>query len=135
MYQNTLRPEQLLTSVNSAVTVHRRLQVRYAYREEARQFWFTWARFISERFPGRATAFLYEEMWGQQDRLHLLLHLSSMQMYEELTRLAAQDEEFRALMQAPVVSEHKGGGLWSDVVIEGSMTDTLLVPAPGRVAG
>lgn len=130
-YQSRLDPDRLLHSVNSALTVHRRLQVRYAVREEARKFWFDWAGHVCEAMAGRATAFLYEEMWGQQDRLHLLIHLSSMDAYHELTALPETDPKMRELLTSPVVSAAKGGGSWHDTVLDGSMTDTLWAPLHG----
>lgn len=131
-YQSRLAPDKLLHSVNSALTVHRRLQVRYAMREEARKFWFDWAGHVSEAMAGRATAFLYEEMWGQQDRLHLLIHLSSMDAYHELMALDETDPELRRLLTSPAVGPAKGGGNWHETVLDGSMTDTLWAPLQGH---
>jgi len=131
-YQSRLAPEQLLHSVNTPLTVHRRLQVRYALREEARKFWFDWAGYVSEAMVGRATAFLYEEMWGQQDRLHLLIHLASPDAYHELMALQESDPELRRLMASQVVADSKGGGGWHRTVLDGTMTDTLWAPLHGR---
>lgn len=132
MYQSTLDSGAQLHSVNAALTVHRRLQVRYRFREEARRFWFEWANYITTTMPGRATAFLYEEMWGQQDRLHLMIHLASMDAYTELRTLSDHDLEYRSLLASPVVPPEHGGGPWHETVLDGTMTDTLWAPVQKR---
>ncbi|WP_155372895.1 DUF6039 family protein [Catellatospora vulcania] len=133
MFQTTLPPEQLLHSVNSALTVHRRMQVRYKYREEARQFWFGWCARVTEALTGRATAFLYEEMWGQQDTLHLLIHLADLEAYTEVKALAQHDQQMRELLGSQV-APGEGSGLWHETVLDGTMADTLWAPLPGRAA-
>ena len=130
-YQSRLDFDQLLHSVNAQLTVHRRLQVRYALREEARKFWFDWAGYVSEAMVGRATAFLYEEMWGQQDRLHLLIHLGSQEAYHELMALQETNPELRRLMASPIAADSAGAGGWHRAVLDGTMTDTLWAPLRG----
>lgn len=128
MYQTELPPETLLNSANSAITVHRVAQARYAVREEARVFLYEWAGRVNEALAGSATAFLYEEMWGLQDRLHLYLHLSSLDAYQALLALDATDPEMRALLGRQWVPGFKGGGTWERLFVDGSIAETVLTP-------
>ncbi|HEX6967239.1 MAG TPA: DUF6039 family protein [Micromonosporaceae bacterium] len=128
MYQTALPPERLLHSANSAVTVHRTYQARYGVREEARLFLYEWAGYVNESLDGRATAFLYEEMWGRQDRLHLLIHLSSLEAYGRLLDLVDHDAGMHDLLGRQWVPTFKGGGGWQRLFIDGSIAETVLVP-------
>ncbi|MFC9912527.1 DUF6039 family protein [Streptomyces sp. NPDC059862] len=127
-FQTTLPAEQLLHSANSALTVHRVVQARYAFRDEARVFLYEWANAVNEALPGSATAFLFEEMWGRQDRLHTLIHLSSMDAYVRLTELAEKDPGVRALLSRQWIPGFKGGGTWERLFVDGTMSETLLAP-------
>ncbi|MEU8891955.1 DUF6039 family protein [Streptomyces sp. NPDC048442] len=128
LHQTTLPPERLLHSVNSALTVHRTFRVPYALREEARVFAFEWCGYVNQALEGRLTAFLYEEMWGHQDTLHLLLHATSLDSYHRLLELERTDGGLRALRDSQRLPEHSGGAVWHSTLIEGSQRDTLWVP-------
>jgi len=127
-HQTTLPADRLLHSGNSGVTVHRVVQAQYALREEARLFNYEWASYLTEALAGRASAFLYEEMWGRQDRLHTLIHLDSMDGYQDLQRFLRDDKGLHDLMARQWVPTFKGGGGWEQLFVDGSMTETLLAP-------
>jgi hypothetical protein len=128
-FQTTVPSDRLLHSANSALTLHRVGQARYAVRDEARVFLYEWAGAVNEAFVGRATAFLFEEMWGRQDRLHLLIHLSSLEAYEELMEFTESAPSMRALLARQWIPTFKGGGTWEHLFVDGSITDSLLAPA------
>ncbi|WP_328902096.1 MULTISPECIES: DUF6039 family protein [unclassified Streptomyces] len=128
LHQTTLPPERLLNSVNSALTVHRTFRVPYALREEARVFAFEWCGYVNQALEGRMTAFLYEEMWGRQDTLHLLLHATSLDSYHRLLDMERNDRGLRALRDSQRLPEAAGGAVWHSTLIEGSQRDTLWVP-------
>jgi hypothetical protein len=128
MFQTTVPADELLHSVNSALTVHRVMQVHYAVREEARLFAFDWVGQVNQALRGTATAFLYEEMWGQQDRLHILVHLASMDAYRRMLGLAEEDPQHREFLTRQRVPDFKGGGTWERLIVEGTVRDTLLAP-------
>ena len=92
-------------------------------------FLYEWAGAVNEAFVGRATAFLFEEMWGRQDRLHLLIHLSSLDAYEELMEFTESAPGMRALLARQWIPTFKGGGTWEHLFVDGSITDSLLAPA------
>ncbi|WP_415949111.1 DUF6039 family protein [Streptomyces sp. KLOTTS4A1] len=131
-HQTTLPAERLLNSVNSALTVHRTFRVPYALREEARVFAFEWCGYVNKALEGELTAFLYEEMWGQQDTLHLLLHAASLDVYHRLLELERGDQGLRALRASQRLPESAGGAVWHNTLIEGSQRDTLWVPVHRR---
>lgn len=132
MYQSKLAPDQLLSSVSAPLTVHRRLQVRYAYREEARRFWFAWAEHVTESMPGRATAFLFEEMWGRQDRLHLLIHLASPDAYAALPAPDDDDPALREILTELGAAQAGRTPAWHQCAVDGTLADTLWGPLDGR---
>jgi hypothetical protein len=127
--QTRLPADQLINSANAALIVHRTAQAGYALREEARLFSYEWAGRVNEALAGRASAFLYEEMWGRQDRLHILIHLRSLDAYQELLGLPEQDEGMRDLMARQWVPGFKGGGGWERLFIDATIVDTVLMPA------
>ncbi|MEU9704922.1 DUF6039 family protein [Streptomyces sp. NPDC047981] len=127
-FQTKLPAEQLLHSANSALTVHRVVQARYAVRDEARAFLYEWGNAVNDALPGLATAFLFEEMWGRQDRLHTMIHLSSMEAYLHLAELVERDPAMRELLSRQWIPGFKGGGTWERLFVDGSMTETLLAP-------
>jgi len=126
-YQSTLPADTLLNSATAALTVHRVAQARYLVRDEARLYGYEWAGYVNEALRGAATAFVYEEMWGRQDRLHTLIHLASLDAYADLIRLTQEDSGLRDLMSRPRIPGFKGGGSWPQLFIDGSIADTLLV--------
>lgn len=135
-FQTAVPAERLLHSANAGVTVHRVSQARYAVREEARRFLFEWAGYVNQALVGRVTAFLYEEMWGRQDRLHLLIHLSAVESYGELRDLVGGDPGMRELLAQQWIPHFKGGGTAERLFVDGSTAETVLVarpplPAPG----
>lgn len=127
-HQTTLPADALLHSANSAYTVHRVGQAKYAVREEARLFNYEWAQRVNEALKGTATAFVYEEMWGRQDRIHTLIHLASLEAYHEVQALAETDEAMRELLASQRVPTFKGGGGWEHLFVDGSIAETVLAP-------
>jgi len=116
----------LLHSANSAVTVHRSVRVKYQFRNEARHAALDWAEQVNDALAGQATVFLYEETWGLQDRIHLLMHLRSPGTYFQLMRETGLGEGPRWVL-AP--GRGRGGTAAGHcTVIEGTLADTLLVP-------
>ncbi|WP_059006319.1 DUF6039 family protein [Streptomyces specialis] len=132
-FQSRLEPARLLHSVNAPFTVHRRVRVPYRLREEARGFWYAWAARVTEALPGRASAFLYEEMWGRQDRLHLLVHLAGPEVWREILDLPAHDPVIGELLARPVAGGPDGDAEpWHRALLDGTLTDTLWAPLHGR---
>ena len=128
MFQTALPREQLLNSATAPVTVHRVAQARYAVREEARLFGFEWANRVNEAMGGRANAFVYEEMWGRQDRLHTLIHLASLDDYREVLALAGTDQGMRDVLGRQWVPGFQGGGGWQNLFLDGSIQESSIVP-------
>lgn len=125
----TSQPDGLLLhTANAAVIVHRTVQVRYDLRKQARYFAFDWSRYINERLAGRATVFLYEETWGLQDRIHLLIHLGTADAYWDVVQMARRDEGLRRVLGKQWVPDSMGGGGGERTFLEGTLTDTALVP-------
>lgn len=126
-YQTTLTPERLLNSATAPLIVHRTGQARYAVRDEARVFVYEWAGYVNQALEGELTAFLYEEMWGRQDRLHTLIHLASIDACRRLLDLHEHDAGLRELFARQWAPGARGHG-WEYLFVDGSLVETLLVP-------
>lgn len=126
--QLTQPPELQLNSANAGAIVLRNADLRYEFRKEGRIFAFDWQNFVNERLAGQVTALLYEQTWGQQDRIHHLIHLRSLDDYQALAELDRSDEMAEKIYAKQRVHESKGGGTWDRVFVPASIRDTLLIP-------
>ncbi|MCQ6552218.1 DUF6039 family protein [Streptomyces sp. C10-9-1] len=115
----------LLHSANAGVVIHRTGQVRFEYRKVARKLGFDWIGRLNEKLRDRVSAFLYEEQWGTQDRLHWFVHLRSLDDYRRITELEARDPLLRELTGMEV---REGGVPWGAMFLDGTLNDTVLVP-------
>ena len=125
----TLQPaEQQLHSGNAGAIIMRAGNVKYEFREEARLFWWDWAEQVNLELPGVATSFLYEETFGQQDRVHCLVHLRELADYQTLVALDRSPSFRERVYGRPRIHESKGGGTWEKLFVPGTINDTLLIP-------
>ncbi|MFC4534175.1 DUF6039 family protein [Sphaerisporangium dianthi] len=133
-HQTRQPPEQQLNSANAGAVILRTGDVKYEFREEGRQFLYDWSSYVNDNLPGQATAFIYEQTWGRQDRIHCLIHLRSLEDYrlvQELDRGAGMAKEVYDIERVP---EAKGGGRWDRLFAPTSINDVVMVPhlADGR---
>ncbi|MFE3599916.1 DUF6039 family protein [Streptomyces sp. NPDC059096] len=128
--QSSLPLESLLTSASSGLLMHRTAQVHYAYRAEARVLVRTLAETYNLNAKGRTTVLLFEEAFGQMDRLHMFIHMADIEAYQELMALDASPDPSapRASYIQEWISPERGGGTWDKIVIQDSTRDGLLVP-------
>jgi hypothetical protein len=85
--QTSVPVAEALHSANVSVIVERVGQVRAGLRAEARAFALEAAERINTKLAGTAGVFVYEETFGVKDRLHFLMHLTSLDAYYELLRM------------------------------------------------
>jgi len=140
--QAAVAPQDLLHSGNAGVVVAKVGQARSEYRTEARVFARELAKHVNTRQAGNASAFVYEESFGTEDRLHWLIHLRSLDSYYSMIEMGDQDRAYRASLQAErVPAEPSGGGkgAWDRLFADGSLHSTVLLPGdadqPGLVDG
>jgi Family of unknown function (DUF6039) len=126
--QTGLPDEQILHSGNAGIVMHRTGQMVYDLRSEARQFGREVAESINKNLPGECTVFVYEEAFGQADRLHWLIHVKDLTTYLSLLQLHVRDEEVRDIYFRERIAPEKGGGTWARLFIDGSMADVALTP-------
>jgi hypothetical protein len=125
----TLQPVgQQLHSGNAGAIIMRAGNVKYEFREEGRLFWWDWQEAVNMALASVATCFLYEETFGQQDRVHCLIHLRDLSDYETLVELDRSPEFRTRIYGKQRVHETKGGGTWETLFVPGTITDTLLIP-------
>jgi hypothetical protein len=119
-----------LHSANAGVVVHKAGQVRSEFRSEGRLFAREVAKHVNNRQGGRATAFVYEETFGVEDRLHFLIHLRSLETYYSLVEMGDQDRAYRESIAKERVDDG-GGGAWDRLFVDGSLCSTVLLPQAG----
>ena len=95
-HQTSLPPGDLLHSANAGVVVERVGQVRSEFRNEARMFVRELCEHVNTKQVGVATAFVYEETFGVEDRLHILIHLKSLDSYYPMIEMGDRDQKLCA---------------------------------------
>lgn len=127
----TLQPVgQQLHSGNAGAVILRSGNLKYEFREEGRLFWWDWEETVNQALPGAVTCFLYEETFGQQDRIHCLIHLRDLPDYTALAALDRSPEFRERVYNRQRVHESKGGGTWEQLFVPGTISETLLIPRP-----
>ncbi|HEX6969386.1 MAG TPA: DUF6039 family protein [Micromonosporaceae bacterium] len=126
--QAGLAEELLLHSANAAVIVSKVGQVRSEYRNEARVFAREMAKHVNARQAGNATAFVYEETFGTEDRLHWLIHLRSLDVYYRMVEMGDQDRAYRESLTQERVQTDDGAKAWDRLFVDGSLHSSVLLP-------
>jgi hypothetical protein len=120
----------LLNSSNAGLIIHRSGQIRHEFRTEGRQFIAELIGHINRRLPGTATTYAYEEVLGQLDRIHCLIHLKQPNDYRALLHMADRDHRYIDITEADRLSG-RGGGNWERMFTEGTFHETVYVPQHG----
>lgn len=126
--QTSLAPDEILHSANAGCIIERVGQLKNGYRSEGRKFARELAEYINASQAGVASVFLYEETFGTKDRIHWLIHASSLNDYETLVQMGSRDEKFRDLIMRNRVPDEKGGGGWDVMFLDASLQETVLLP-------
>lgn len=126
-HQTQQSEAQLLHSSNSRMLIMRQAQARPQFRSEARIFARAYADYLNTNLAGVATAFVYEEHFGNFDRIHWQIALDSYEDYQYLTEFQAEDAGLRALFNKNWIEGREHAG-WSSLFVEGSVDETLLCP-------
>ena len=79
-----------LDTANAGLVMHRTGQLLYANRGEGRAFARGLAESWNRTLDGLATIYLYEEAFGQSDRVHWLIHLKDLATYYNLMGFRAR---------------------------------------------
>jgi hypothetical protein len=120
--------EAQLNSATAGAIVLRTGNVRYEFREEGRLFLYDWQEYVNKELAGALTALFYEENFGQQDRLHVLIHLRDAADYWTLVELERHPAMVERIYRKQRIHESKGGGIWDRLFVQDSIHDTLMVP-------
>jgi hypothetical protein len=126
---------RLLNSATAGVVVSKVGQLRSEFRSQGRMFGREMCKHVIGRQEGRATAYLFEETFGYEDRLHFLIHMESLDTYYDMVLMGDQDAAYRESLAQQRVAEGDAGesGAWDRLFLDGEMTSTVLLPRP--VAG
>ncbi|HEX4954734.1 MAG TPA: DUF6039 family protein [Thermoanaerobaculia bacterium] len=126
--QTTQEPDQLLHSASSGLIIHRTAQLKNEFRSGGREFAREVAEHVNRTQTGRATLFVYEEAFGVHDRIHWLIHLGGLTDYLTLITMSVNDEGFRNIFFRERIAPEKGGGDWSRMFPDGSLSERVLIP-------
>ncbi len=126
--QSGLPVEDLVHSGNAGLIIHRRANVFYRVREEARFYLFRRAQRITQAMKGQVSVYTYEEIWGVQDRVHVLLHFRSPDDVAALDEFERTDEELHRIDQVAYAPGTPGDGLWPHLLVPGSVQDVTMSP-------
>jgi hypothetical protein len=118
----------LLDSSSAGAIVLRTTQAQYGARDVARHFLHEWQSYVNKAVAGAVTSAQFEEIWGTQDRLHLMLHLRSFDDYQVLCQLESQDSGLKDLLAKPRVNIGGKPLGWGSLFQEASISDTVLLP-------
>jgi hypothetical protein len=127
-HQTTVPPDKLLHSVNARMLVLRSGQLKHEFRAEGREFAREYAEHLNQRLVDHATSFVYEEHLGTQDRIHWWTHLNTLEDYELLAQLGADDDGLRELLLKERIPAARGGGNWSRMFVDSSIQEVVICP-------
>ncbi|MER6514330.1 DUF6039 family protein [Nonomuraea sp. NPDC001636] len=117
--QTSVPAADLINSATAGVIVERTAQVRNGSHAKGRKFARMMAEMVTAKQVGVASVFVYEETFGTKDRLHWLIHLSSLHAYEQMVHMGTSDDEYR---------DNTADSGWDEIFVDGSMTETVLLP-------
>ncbi|MEV0593876.1 DUF6039 family protein [Nonomuraea cavernae] len=118
-HQTSVPAGDLINSATAGVIVERTAQVKNGFHAKGRKFARMMAEMVTAKQVGVASVFLYEETFGTKDRLHWLIHLSSLHAYEQMVHMGTSDDEYR---------DNTADGGWDEMFVDGSMQETVLLP-------
>jgi|GEM_PF-1988729 len=127
-HQTDLPLDQVLHSANSGLIVHRKAIVKAEFRSEGRIFARELAEHITSTQVGVCSVFVYEETFGTKDVIHWILHISSLDAYSSMVQMGNSDPGFRNIFFKQRIPPEKGGGTWDRMFVDGSITETVLLP-------
>lgn len=126
--QTSVAKDKLLTSTSAGLIVHRKGTVKGEFRSEGRIFARELAEYITTSKVGVASVFVYEETFGAKDVIHWLLNISDLGAYDTMVKMGDSDPAFREVFFKERISKEKGGGTWDRMFLDGSITETVLLP-------
>jgi hypothetical protein len=123
--QTSVPAESLLTSANAGVIIERTADIRSGYGTRARASVHEACERLNTQFTGHTTALVFEEAFGLRDRLHIILHLRSLDDYETLLYSGGSDADLRN----GVFGGHPhDADLWDTMFAAGSVRDLVMQP-------
>lgn len=125
--QTSVAADELLNSANCGVIVQRSGQVTNEFRNQARECALEICEHTNKTQKGFISSFLYEETFGQQDRIHWFIHLRSLADYMRFHRLAAVDPAFGEIFMRNRAPESERGGDWT-TLFSGTFQERVLTP-------
>jgi hypothetical protein len=125
--QTSISPNEILHSGNCGVIIQRSGQVANEMRNQARECALEICEHTAKTQKGFICSFLYEETFGQQDRIHWLIHLRALGDYMRFHRLAHIDPAFGEIFMRNRAPHLPNGGDWT-TLFSGVFQERVLTP-------
>ncbi|MFC8867923.1 DUF6039 family protein [Streptomyces sp. NPDC057148] len=122
--------DRLMHSGNSGLIVHRSGQLLYDFAAEGRNFSVDLLSYLNDSQAGVISTYLYEEVFGVQDRLHWFINMKSPHNYQRLLEMVDHDAEFQDISLSDRLPE-KGHGNWERMFAPGSLQERIICPQHG----
>ncbi|WP_209111902.1 DUF6039 family protein [Endozoicomonas sp. G2_1] len=126
--QTSVSKEELLNSGNAGVIIMRSGQVTNLYRNEARECALEVCEHTNKTQKGFISSYIYEETYGQQDRIYWFIHLKSLSDYMRFHRLANQDPAFGEIFMRNRSHFEGEYASWINMFPEATFNETVIVP-------
>jgi len=127
-HQTQIPYDKILHSTNAGLIVHRTAIVKSEFRSEGRGFARDLGEYLTKTQIGVASVFVYEETFGTKDVIHWIMHIKDLEEYSTMVRMGNSDPGFRNIFFKERIDEKKGGGTWDRMFVDGSITETVLLP-------
>lgn len=126
--QTSVAKSELMHSGNAGVIIMRSGQVTNLFRNEARECALEVCEHTNKTQKGFISSYIYEETYGQQDRIYWFIHLRSLSDYMRFHRLANVDPAFGEIFMRNRAPHMEGGATWIDMFPEATFQETVIVP-------
>ncbi|MEO0330040.1 MAG: DUF6039 family protein, partial [Pseudomonadota bacterium] len=123
---NSAKP--FLDTSSAGAILLRTGQAKYECRDLARYYLSEWQAYINKVAPGIITSSQFEEMWGSQDTLHMIVHLRSLADYTILRNLEIEDAGLIELMKKPRAEMNGEVVPWGGLFEASTLSDKVLLP-------
>lgn len=130
-HQSSVPADKVLHSGNAGFIIARTTQLKNLYADTGRKFFTDVIAFMNKSDLNGASFFCYEELFGDRQRLHWLIHWNSPNDYAISLEMVDHDKEMIELLESDKAKDDEGAGAWGRMVVEGSMQEKILVPQHG----
>ncbi|WP_329026528.1 DUF6039 family protein [Streptomyces sp. NBC_00690] len=126
------RPEkELLHSGNAGFIISRYAHFKPGHEQEGLNFVSEVLNHMNKADLNGMTFFFFQKAFGDQAKHHWFINMKSPADYAASLEMVDHDETTKILLEDDVVADDRGFGSWGNAVVQGSITEDILVPQHG----